>query len=402
MKILAVWDNETEADLVSMYLGIDDNEVVTVIGPDAARDHMQETGRYDIVLMPISLPDPDGAYEIFSQIRKTWPDAPIVGACKSADVFRIVRFMANGMSAYVIRDDAGDFMFMLQAILDSTVDAVRAARDQQLAQKLREEVESVRKLQESVIPKHLEAPHGYSICGRYEPSQIRVLGGHPVTMAGGDYYDVFTLEDDKIVMLVGDASGHGMKAAMSIMTMHTLVRMIRTQQYKDTSHFVEEINRQLYEQSIVNEEGGFITMLYAILDVKNGELEWTSAGHPPPLLHDLTSGEVYPLGPEDAGGLPLAVLDDAEYETYKSTIPNNIRLLLFTDGLEEAFPEGVIDKHNQFGVDGIIRTLKASADRTVQETMQALFDDSNAFTKGSGRHDDTSVVLLERRENLPG
>ena len=398
MRILAIWDNEAEADLVSMYLGIDDNEVTTLIGAEAVRDHLKNPGQFDIVLMPITLPDPETAFAVFGEIQRAWPSSPIVGACQSADVFRIVRFMANGMSAYVIRDAAGDYMFMLQAILDSTVDAVRAARDQQLAQKLREEVESVRKLQESVIPKHLEAPHGYSICGRYEPSQIRVLGGHPVTMAGGDYYDVFTLEDDKIVMLVGDASGHGMKAAMSIMTMHTLVRMIRTQKYKDTSHFVEEINRNLYEQSIVNEEGGFITMLYAILDVKTGELEWTSAGHPPPLLHDLTTGEVYPLGPDDAGGLPLAVLDDAEYETYKSTIPNNIRLLLFTDGLEEAFPEGVIDKHNQFGVAGIIDTLKASTDLSVQDTLQKLFDDSNAFTKGSGRHDDTSVVLLERRE----
>jgi len=398
MRILAIWDNESEADLVSMYLGIDDNQVTTLIGPDALREHVQKPGQYDIVLMPITLPDAETGFAIFEEVRRTWLDAPIVGACLAADVFRIVRFMANGMSAYVIRDPAGDYMFMLQAILESTVDAVRAARDQQLAQKLREEVESVRKLQESVIPKHLEAPNGYAICGRYEPSQIRVLGGHPVTMAGGDYYDVFTLEDDKIVMLVGDASGHGMKAAMSIMTMHTLVRMIRTQKYKDTSHFVEEINRQLYEQSIVNEEGGFITMLYAILDVRTGELEWTSAGHPPPLLHDLTTGEVYPLGPDDAGGLPLAVLDDAEYETYKSQIPNNIRLLLFTDGLEEAFPEGIVDKHNQFGVDGIIRTLKAATELTIQDTLQKLFDDSNAFTKGSGRHDDTSVVLLERRE----
>ncbi|MHC4877934.1 MAG: PP2C family protein-serine/threonine phosphatase [Planctomycetota bacterium] len=402
MKILAIWDNEHEADLVSMYLGIDDNEVTALNGAEAVLEHMKEPGQFDIILMPIDLPEPDRGFEIFEQVQRTWPNSPIVGACKAADVFRIVRFMANGMSAYVIRDEAGDYMFMLQAILDSTVDAVRAAREQQLAEKLREEVESVRKLQESVIPKHLEAPHGYTICGRYEPSQIRVLGGHPVTMAGGDYYDVFTLEDNKIVMLVGDASGHGMKAAMSIMTMHTLVRMIRTHEYQNTAHFVEEINRQLYEQSIVNDEGGFITMLYAILDVEAGTLEWTSAGHPAPLLHDLTSGEVYPLGPDDAGGLPLAVLDEADYETYKSTIPNNIRMLLYTDGLEEAFPEGIVDKHNQFGVEGIINTLKESTDRTAKETLQALFDDSNAFTKGSGRHDDTSVVLLERREEQAG
>ena len=163
--------------------------------------------------------------------------------------------MANGMKAYVIRDASGDYMFMLQAILDSTIEAVRAAHNEELAQKLREEVESVRKLQQSVIPKRVDAPEGYEIIGRYEPSQIRVLGGQPVTMAGGDYYDVFRLPDDNVVLLVGDASEHGMKAAMSIMTMHTLVRMIRTHEYRDTAHFVEEINKQLCEQSIVSDRG---------------------------------------------------------------------------------------------------------------------------------------------------
>ena len=192
MRILAIWDNEPECDLVAMYLGIDDNEVTAAPGIEHLDLRLEEGGEFDIILMPIDLPEPDAGFKIFGRIKETFPRIPIVGACQPADVFRIVRFMANGMSAYVIRDDAGDYMFMLQAILDSTVDAVRAAREEQISAKLREEVESVRKLQESVIPKHMEAPHGYKIVGRYEPSQIRVLGGLPVTMAGGDYYDVFT------------------------------------------------------------------------------------------------------------------------------------------------------------------------------------------------------------------
>ena len=398
MRILAIWDNEAECDLVAMYLGIDDNDVTSVSSNDEIEALLKTGGEFDIILMPIDLPDPEAGYEVFLRIRETLPGIPIVGACQPADVFRIVRFMANGMSAYVIRDASGDYMFMLQAILDSTVDAVRAAREEQISAKLREEVESVRKLQASVIPKHLEAPHGYRIVGRYEPSQIRVLGGSPVTMAGGDYYDVFTLPDGKIALIVGDASGHGMKAAMSIMTMHTLMRMIRTQEHNDTSHFVEVINQQLYEQAIVNEEGGFITLLYAILDVEKQELQWTSAGHPPPILQNFETGEIAFLGDEDAGGLPLAVIEDADYETYHSHIPNNIRMLLFTDGLEEAFPAGVITKHDQFGVDGIKETLRQAKDLTLEKALQKLFDDSNAYTQGAGRHDDTSVVLLERFE----
>ena len=396
MRILTGWDNAPEAELISMYLDIDDENVVTMAdSPAALRDNLENGGPFDVILMAIELPDTDGGFELFELAQKHHPDSPIIGACSAQQVFRVVKFMAHGMSAYVIRDAAGDYMFMLQSIVESTVEAVRAAREKQLAAKLREEVESVRKLQESVIPKQLDAPNGYRISGRYEPSQIRVLGGQPVTMAGGDYYDVFTLPDDNIVLLVGDASGHGMKACLSIMTMHTLVRMIRTHEYKDTAHFVEEINRQLCEQSIVSEEGGFITLLYGILNVKTNELQWSAAGHQPPLVQDLSSGDVVPLAGEEAGGLPLAITEHADYESYHNPLPDACRLLFYTDGLEEAFPEGG-GEHNQFGVDGIKTTLRECIETPIEETLAELFDRSSEFTQGAGRHDDTSVLLLEK------
>jgi serine phosphatase RsbU (regulator of sigma subunit) len=307
--------------------------------------------------------------------------------------------MTHGMSAYVIRDDQGDYMFMLLSVLESAVEAVRALRDQQVVEKLREEVQAVRKLQESMIPAHIDAPDGYSIVARYEPSQIRVAGGRVVTMAGGDYYDVFTLGDNHIVLLVGDASGHGMKAAMSIMVMHTLVRMIRTQKYQNTATFVAEINNQLCQHSIVNEEGGFITLCYGVLQLDSNELQWTSAGHPIPLLQDMTTGEVRALQVDAAAGLPLAIYPDIEYDTFTVKLPENYRLLFYTDGLQEAFPEHKPTKTGEFGVDGITRTLLDKASSTLNGALQSLFDDSEAYTEGSGRHDDTSVVLLERRSD---
>ena len=397
MRILAGWDNEPEAELILTFLGVE-HEVEMTQSAAEFRAAVEAGGHYDVLLMAITMPDVDSGYELFQLAHKEYPLTPILGACAQSDVFRIVRFMANGLNAYVIRDSGGDYVFMLQSILESTVEAVRAARDQELAEKLREEIASVRKRQASVIPKQWEAPAGYQMCGRYEPSQIRVFGGQPVTMAGGDYYDVFTLPDNNIVLLVGDASGHGMKACMSIMTMHTLVRMIRTQKYSDTAHFVEEINNQLCEQSIVSEEGGFITLLYGILNVERNELQWSAAGHQAPILQNLDTGEIGPVAGAEAGGLPLAVMEGADYETYTLPIPDNCRLLLYTDGLEEAFPEGSSgDVHDQFGVDGISRTMLETTEQPLEDSLATLFDASSDHTQGSGRHDDTSVLYLERR-----
>lgn len=396
MRILVGWDNLQQADLMSMYLGVGDHEINVVSGGDELLSSVESDEAWDVLFLSITLPTIEAGFETFTRIRNVRPDLPIVGACQANEVYRVVPFMTHGMSAYAIRDEHGDFLFMLLAVLESAVESVRALRDHQIAEKLREEVQSVRKLQESMIPAHIDAPDGWKIVARYEPSQIRVAGGRAVTMAGGDYYDVFTLDDNSIVLLVGDASGHGMKAAMSIMVMHTLVRMIRTHRYQNTAAFVAEINNQLCQHSVVNDEGGFITLCYGLLRLDTNELQWTSAGHPIPLVQDLTTGEIRALEADTAAGLPLAIYPDMEYDTFTIKMPEKYRLLFYTDGLQEAFPEHKPTKTGEFGVDGIVNTLQARHQAPVNTALQALFDDSEAYTEGSGRHDDTSVVLLER------
>ena len=128
---------------------------------------------------------------------------------------------------------------------------------------------------------------------------------------------------------------------------------------------------------------------------RENTFQWTSAGHPAPLIHTLESGDITPIGPPEVAGLPLGLYEDAEYETNTFVIPQTSRLLLYTDGIEEAFPEGGM-VHDQFGMEGIEATMRREKTNSLDATLQALFDDSSAHTKGAGRHDDTSVVLLGR------
>ncbi|MBI5761717.1 MAG: fused response regulator/phosphatase [Planctomycetales bacterium] len=394
MRVLVGWDDVEQADLISLYLSVDASEAVVTSDPERLIAEAKRTGDWDVILMTTLLPDIDGSFAIFEKLRQLRPGCPVVCACEAQDVFRMARFMSSGMRTYVLRDAGAEFIFLLQAMLETVVAAVHNEREQKIAERLREEVDSVRKLQESITPRDITLPAGYQIVARYEPSQMKVLGGQPIVMAGGDYYDIFRLDDSHIVLLVGDASGHGMKACMSIMTMHTLARMIRNREFEDPATFVVEINRHLCEQSIVSNEGGFITMLYGVLNTDRHELRWCSAGHPIPLLQDLERNEIRALAEDDAGGLPLAITPDAEYETHTSTVPAGSRLLLYTDGLAEAFPEGG-EVHAEFGLNGILGTLKRLVRQPLADVFQTLFDESNAFTQGSGRHDDTSVVLLE-------
>lgn len=397
MKILVGWDDAAQADLLKLYLNVDDSGVVITTNHEQTIALAQSQTHWDAILITTTHPDFDQAYSIFEQLRQACPEAPIVAACPQDEVYRIARYLSNGLRAYVIRDKAGDYMFLLTAIIEGAVKQVEAERERQIAEKLRREVDSVRQLQESIIPQDIATPDGYGLVARYESSQIQVIGGQPVTMAGGDYYDAFTLPDDSMIVLVGDASGHGMKACMSIMTMHTLIRMIRYDEFRDPAHFVKYVNHQLSRQTAVNSEGGFITLLYGVLNPKTHEFKWASAGHQSPILHDLTTNEVTEVTNDpEAAGLPIGILDDAEYETQTTFVPPNSRMLLYTDGLIEAFAADQAE-HAEFGIDGVASTMRRFRDNDLQRCMQGLFDDSLAFTQGQGRHDDTSIVIVERK-----
>ncbi|MBP85553.1 MAG: regulator [Planctomycetaceae bacterium] len=396
MRVLVGWDDEAEAETISLILNVEETAAEVVIDDEVFETHVNES-EWEIVLMSTNFPNEEEALGLFRKVQDAHPNIPIVGAWKQGEFTNLAKFISHGLHSHLMRDSEGDFIFLLPSMMEAAMAAVVAQRARMLAERLTEEVDSVRRLQESVIPKDLPAPEGYRVVGRYEPSQIRVSGTSAVVMAGGDYYDAFSVNENKLILLVGDASGHGVKACMSIMTMHTFIRMIREEQYSDTAEFVREVNQKLCTSDIVQDEGGFITLLYSTLDLENHHLHWTSAGAPMPILQNLKTNECRELGGEEEGGLPLAIDEEWEYEEVVSEIPENSRVLIFTDGLDEAFPAEGDMGHDQFGIKGIMKCLQEGRDLPLDEALQKLFDDSNAATQGSGRHDDTSVVLVERQ-----
>lgn len=397
MRVLVGWDAVEEAETISLLLGVDEDPPTVTTSPAEFLDLVRRES-WDVVLFALSFPSHDEAFALFQQVRELIPNVPILGAYHQGDVAHLAQFILNGLHSYLARDAAGEFILLLGMIIESAYTAMQAQRSRQLMERLKEEIDSVRKLQESVIPRDLPSWPQYRVLGRYEPAPLNVRGNLPVAMAGGDYYDAFGLEKDTMILLVGDAAGHGMKACMSIMTMHTLVHMIRDQRYQDTAQFVAEVNRRVSRNTLVQSDGGFITLLYCALDTKTHQMQWTSAGHPMPLLQDLATNEVRELGHDDASGLPLGIEGDWNYELLSAEIPPNSRLLLYTDGLAEAmYIED--EKPHQFDLPGIIGTLKRTAHLPLEQALEQLFADSHAYTQGLGRADDTSVLFVERSAN---
>src|SRR5205823_15102703 len=131
----------------------------------------------------------------FRALRAATHDLPVVLGTRAEEIVGLPRFLKQGLRSYVIRDGRGDFMFLLLSALESAVEAEKASRASVLAGKLREEMDGVRKLQETIIPRGIQCQKGYKAVARYEPSEMTVAGGQPVVMAGGDYYEVFPSDD---------------------------------------------------------------------------------------------------------------------------------------------------------------------------------------------------------------
>lgn len=396
MRILAGWDDAVEAELIQLYLAGGEGNEVFLTSDEGALLKAAADEEWNVVLHTLSFPSSvEQGMAVYTRLQELLPGVPIVVACRPSEIINLPRFLMRGLRFYLYRDSAGDFMFLVSSVLETAILVARAEEDQHLAEQLRHEIEGVRTLQEAIIPRGLTPPAGYLATARYESSQVTVLGGKPVVMAGGDYYDLFCPDGHTLTALIGDASGHGLKACMSIMTMHTLVHMLASEGFRDTARFVTEINQQLCTNSIVQSGGGFITLLYASVDTKTHLVSWTSAGHPLPLVHSLETNEVTQMGENSDGGVPLGITTEIPYDAFSFTLPPRSRLLLYTDGLTDAFPDGP-EAFNGFGVAGIFKAMKQCRDRPLDETLDYLLAESHAFTGGKGRHDDTSVLLLER------
>jgi len=382
---------------MGIFLAAETNEVKICTTPEEyAKASMP--GKWDVVLQAMTFPtNADEGYAQFIKHYERLPNVPLVLGCRQKEMLGLARFMTNGLKSYLIRDDNGDFIFLALASLEAAVAASRADETKKLTDMLRDEMDGVRRMQETIIPKGLVPPAGYAITARYEPAQMQVHGETAVVMAGGDYYDLFLPDKDQLALMVGDASGHGLKACMSIMAMHTLIRMFTGARYRETAAFVGEINSRLCDNAIVQSGGGFITLFYTAIDTVNHEMHWTSAGHPIALLHNMKTNEVTAIGSDSDAGLPLGIYPDVEYTSSTTSIPPASRILIYSDGLTDALPPpGSPNSQQGFGVPGLAKTLQACNNLTLEETLAQLFSVTSEYTGGHGRHDDTSVVLLER------
>ena len=113
-------DDPKEAELLHLYLTIGNNEATICVN---SSDLLSKAGedRYDVILLSQTLPTTDEGYAVFTQLQSLLPETPVVLACRLAEIIALPRFLTHGLRSYIIRDERGDFIFLMLSSLESTV-----------------------------------------------------------------------------------------------------------------------------------------------------------------------------------------------------------------------------------------------------------------------------------------
>ncbi len=230
-------------------------------------------------------------------------------------------------------------------------------------------------LQSAALPRVLPQLPGVRIAAAYQPAD-------PLQPIGGDWYDAFTLDDDRVALVIADVAGHGRDAAVFMVQVRNVFRALAVE-HTDPGEVLARANNVT---SRLNEiDGPFVTCCYAVLDVRTRTLLWAQAGHFSPLVvHADGTSSYLPESP----GPPLALLVAQRYDSSVVTLHPGDRVLMFTDGLVERRRE-----HLDVGLSRLAEVSREFIGLTAQEFVDALADSV------ADRFDDLAVLCVEIEAN---
>jgi serine phosphatase RsbU (regulator of sigma subunit)/predicted ester cyclase len=245
-------------------------------------------------------------------------------------------------------------------------------------ERVEQELRVARSIQQASLPKEVPTLEGWHISPYYRPARE----------VGGDFYDFLELDDGRLGIVVGDATGKGVPAALMMASARSMLRAVAQASNYSPGDVLGRVNDSLVADIPPNM---FVTCFYAILDPKSGRLAYANAGHDLPYLRH-RDGEAEELG---ARGMPLGLMPGMDYEEKEITLLTGEAALFYSDGLVEAH-----DPHGEMF--GFPRLRALVAERGEEGSLaEALMEELYAFAgEGWEQEDDITLLILRRSASL--
>jgi adenylate cyclase len=251
--------------------------------------------------------------------------------------------------------------------------------EREAAARVAGELEAARRIQMGTLPDPATALAGderLSLFAFVEPARV----------VGGDLYDFFKLDDDRVLFLIGDVSGNGVPGSLFMAVSKALYKSTALRRARGVGGMMREANVEISRD---NPESLFVTVFVGVIDVRRGELEYCNAGHHDPYL---LAGEGRPVGRLAQGaGPPVCAALEFPYVAASHRLAPGDTLCLVTDGVTEA-----VNAAGELYGGKRLETLLASLgpDVTPTEVGEAIRDDVSQFSVGVAATDDIAILVV--------
>lgn len=272
--------------------------------------------------------------------------------------------------------ETGDLEILASIATQAGVAIENAQLHEQVVQQQRveQDLELARNVQRAFLPDKNPGLDGYEFYSYY----------HPADQIGGDYFDYIQLSDGRLAIIVADVVGHGVAAAMLMAKLSAETRFLLASQ-ASPSVAITKLNNHIANLGVEK----FVTLLCLVLDPGTGKLEIVNAGHMAPLWLR-ASGDVEEPG-DEAAGVPIGILEDFEYEQAAIDISKGDRLVLYTDGINEApDKEGAM-----FGIQRLQDMVKNGVG-DLNKVGEHIVTNVKDFIQGTEQADDMCLVIFGR------
>ncbi len=334
------------------------------------------SGELDVVGRVLSSGEPVLVGDASSQ------DQPIEGraSARAEIVVPIVSSRSRVMGALNLKSDHAnaydpltlDLLTLFASAVAVTIESALLHAEMMLQRPLESQVGVARQVMEGLLPRVTPLLEGFDVAGVNETSYE----------VGGDYYEFIPLGDDRWGIVIADVVGKGLGAALLVSAIRASVSALAGHELALRA-IIRKANRFFHESV---EDGKFVTLFYAVMDVRTRRLIYVNAGHLPPVLLR-SNGDIEFL---EEGGVPLGLFDDPQYFEGFARLRTGDLVALFTDGVTEAMGAG----EQPYGLEHLTETLARVRTASAAESCDAVMQDLHRFS-GSPAEDDRTLVVLK-------
>jgi sigma-B regulation protein RsbU (phosphoserine phosphatase) len=338
-----------------------------------ALQKIEEDPGIDLLLSDINMPVMDGL-TLLAQLEGVDRFMKAIVVSAYGDMQNIRTAMNHGAYDFVTKPiDFQDLEVTINKTLH-TVDALKQAkREREQLLSIQQELGVASRIQMSILPRIFPAFPDRKDFDLY----AEII---PAMEVGGDFYDFFLVDEDRLGLVIADVSGKGVPAAIFMAVSRTLLRATALQKLS-AGNCLQYVNSVLVTES---DSGMFVTLFYGILNTRTGDLEFSCGGHNPPFL--LSEGKVSLM--DCKGGTVLGAIEEAHYETQHAQLRPGDTLLLYTDGVTEAADLA----ENFFSEEGAEAYLRTATALPVKELVDGLIAAVRKFTGEAPQSDDLTVL----------